>query len=98
MSLIEKIDAMIKECSLPSGCSCLTDTINSEKRKLLREVKQLILSEQKEPCGFCKNSKSITYHGATEKLIDGTAITIKGDVVAICCPMCGRPLNQPSTE
>ena len=48
--VLKKIDEMIRDCHRAGGCSVLHDAINLEKAKVLREVKGLILAEQKEPC------------------------------------------------
>jgi hypothetical protein len=108
MSLIEKIDEMIRECSLPGGCDCLSDSINSAKRKLLREIKQLILSEQKEPhtigdkirenneslAEVIHNSCWCDYCDYYEKKCDGRHGTKNMD----CKQGILEHLNQPYTE
>lgn len=97
MSLIEKIDAMIRECHRPGGCSVLHESINSEKAKVLREVKRLILSEQKEPCELCNWFKGMKASIPEIESELGEEIIYKSKKIN-CCPNCGRQLNQPYME
>lgn len=73
------------------------------KRIILSEQKEPIgnseqLTEQKEPCKFCKDVENIKYQEMSEKLFNGTTRKIIGDTECNCCPMCGRRLNQSATN
>jgi hypothetical protein len=90
MSLIDKIDRL-------SITICDPETQDELVSKA--EVKQLILSEQKEPCGWCKENYRFEFNWIDE---DGNTVTTDDHMViggiADHCPICGRLLNQPSTD
>ncbi len=107
MSLIEKIDAEIamyqQRVNNRQG-----ENYHDESERLLRfeerlheaeRIKELILSEQKEPCGWCKENYRFEYNWIDE---DGNTVTTDNHMViggiADYCPVCGRPLNQPYTD
>lgn len=103
MSLIEKIDKRIEHWQLlaaeadNNGQLILMNLFDAKEQEA-RAIKQLILSEQKEPCRFCKDIKGIKYQKMAGNLLDGTTITIVGDTKCDYCPICGRPLNQSVTD
>ena len=121
-SLIEKIDAEIKE--LRRVGRELDTKLSHENARLITQgmeyAKQIILSSQKEPCEYCNKTdftneyetvfyKSLIDSDCTEECIyiikseDGgyelvmNTETVQTKVINFC-PMCGRPLNQPTTD
>ena len=95
MSLIEKIDKKIKWCEEMNKKAITIEFKNIKKG--LEMARGIILSEQKESCEYCKWFSGMKAplpeieHKNEERIIY-RSIEIK------CCPMCGRPLNQPYTE
>lgn len=97
MSLIEKIDAEIKK-QYDSSKNFQELISSAGIIRGLEIAKEIVLSEQKEPCRFCKDIKGIKYQKMAGNLLDGTTITIVGDTKCDYCPICGRPLNQSVTD
>ncbi len=65
------------------------------KLQMAERIKEIILSEQKEPCGWCSKWR-LEFNAIDD---EGNTITTDGHMVmggiADYCPMCGRYLNQP---
>lgn len=99
MSLIEKIDA---EISIRNEIIKNSHGMELDTRATiggLQIARQIILSEQKEPCGWCKENYRFEFNWIDE---DGSTVTTGDHMViggiADFCPVCGRPLNQPYME
>lgn len=91
MSLIEKIDAEIEKLWKEDegrGSNTVPIIVLG-----LEKAKEIILSEQKEPCEYCKYIYTIeaTSYAYTEPIA-----SLSGLSEINYCPKCGRPLNQPS--
>ena len=104
MSLIEKIDAEIERVSrIPIFNDCTdTDEIFDEGKKSgwyeeAVRIKEIILSEQKEPCELCNWFKGMKAPIPEIESELGEEIIYKSKEIN-CCPNCGRQLNQPYTE
>ncbi|MDF2907977.1 MAG: hypothetical protein K0R34_3298 [Herbinix sp.] len=104
MSLIEKIDAKITECKTEADRYYANHRYESSRiyynmTQAWKEAKKLILSEQKEPCGWCKENYRFEFNWIDD---DGSTVTTDDHMViggiADYCPVCGRLLNQPYTE
>jgi hypothetical protein len=63
----------------------------------VREMKEIILSEQKEPCELCNWFKGMKAPIPEIESELGEEIIYKSKEIN-CCPNCGRQLNQPYTE
>lgn len=98
MSLIEKIDAEIAKVNKIVRLYPKNE-VHKERKRTLEEIKLIILSEQKEPCGWCKENYRFEFNWIDE---EGNTVTTDDHMViggiAEYCPVCGIPLNQPSTD
>lgn len=118
MSLIEKIDARLYEIrtniNLAVGSRYDTErTILANRLDECLKIKEIYLSEQKEPCEYC-NSKTSKFEPI---LISDTEHDCKwchkekcdnhddscygigyGTVPLKYCPNCGNPINQPQED
>lgn len=103
MSLIEKIDKKIKWCeemnkkaitiefkNIKKGLEMARGIILSEQKEPIGNSEQL--TEQKEPCDFCKNIYTIE---ATSYTYTEPIASLSGLSENNYCPKCGRTLNQP---
>jgi hypothetical protein len=90
MSVIEKIDAEIAKHYLiindKEHYSFSTVDYYETKVETLEEIKEIILSEKKEPCDYC-GSLAALYQISTNGNPDYQYYEPK------YCPECGRPLN-----
>ena len=104
MSLIEKIDEKIKWCeemnkkaitiefkNIEKGLEMARGIILSEQKEPIGNSEQL--TEQKEPCDFCKNIYTLKLHLIHTQNLSHHYL----DLAKSYCPKCGRPLNNLPT-